>query len=48
MPEEQEKLIAAAVEVLVANGWRWEGPALRPQWDANKVHESAPFVVSDT
>ena len=36
-PMNRDDLIAHHVEALVGLGWRWEGNALIPRWDAQPV-----------
>ena len=54
MTDHQERLIAEAVETLVAYGWEWDGRGLTPRnrfpWDGTVpvMHQKPAIVVSDT
>jgi len=52
MTDKQQRLVAEAVETLVAYGWEWDGRGLTPRkqfpWATNRSTKQPAIVVSDT
>lgn len=45
MEDDLNPAIAAAVELLVAHGWRWEGRGLQPGWSSPPRPKSADLPM---